>query len=379
MTKKHVVICMEWMPSYRRGFYEALEPRLAESDISMTVVHGLPPASRSQRQDHSEPEWAELVMNREVSVKGTELTWQPVWNRAKSADLIILQQEAANLFNYLALAMHRVGGPPVALWGHGENPDPATSNPLAERLKRFSTPFGNWFFAYTERSAAIFRSMDIPASRITVVNNSRAADNVAYSSEDASAEIAELCAEVTARSQNIGWMSSALDSSKRIPFLIETLDQVRAMVNDFEFFVLGRGSAEHLVDAAARTRPWLHAVGARFGSDKVAIGEVARLTIHPGLLGLHVVDAFAFQTPIVTTEFTSHSHEFDYLDDGVNARILGPDASAIELGAAVSAILRDEELLHILMKGCKESGTVYTLEAMVERFHDGVLGALATR
>lgn len=374
-----VVFCMEWMPSYRRGFYEQLEPKLAAQGIAMSVVHGLPPASRSQRRDHSEPDWATLVPNRVAHIKGIELTWQPVWRHAKDASLIIAQQEAANLFNYYAMARRRLGGPRVALWGHGENPDPAAANPLAERVKAMTTPYADWFFAYTDHSAELVRSLGMADDRITTVNNSRSFDNAHFNGADAAPEVRELCSRVTSRSDHIGWMASALDESKRLPFLIETLDEIRARIPDFEFFVLGRGPSESVVFDAAASRPWLHAVGARFDADKVAIAETCSVMVHPGLLGLHVIDAFAFETPIVTTEFVSHSHEFDYLEDAVNASILAMTATSDDVAAAAVALLRSESSLDRLKAGCRSSAALYSLEEMTDRFSDGLVQALSVR
>lgn len=371
-----VVFCMEWIPSYRLAFYEQLAAKLDARNVDMRVIHGLPPGSRRQRRDHVEPDWATLVLNRVVNVKGLELTWQPVWASARDADLIVLQQEASKLFNYYALLRRQFGGPNIALWGHGENPDPSEVNSIGERLKAWTTPQADWFFAYTERSAEIVQSIGVGADRTTVVNNSRSLDNADFDSADAGPQIQQLCTDVASRSRHIGWMSSALDSSKRLPFLIKTLDGIRSCIPDFEFFILGRGPDERIVFEAAASRPWLHAVGAQFGPDKVAVGEICQVMIHPGLLGLHVIDAFAFETPIVTTEFVSHSHEFAYLEDGGNAVVLDESASAEDLAAASVRALTNARNRERLAQGCRTSAEVFSLSKMTDRFADGICSAI---
>lgn len=368
---------MEWLPSYREAFYEMLSPRLEERGIDLLVTHGAPPASRRQRNDSVEPPWATFVPNGEATIAGLELTWQPVWRLARQAQLVVVQQETGLLFNYVALAHRRLGGPTVAMWGHGENPNPESSSRLAEGVKRKATPLADWFFAYTPRSADVARSLGISDDRITVVNNARMSDADKFDAADAAKPVVDLVATVRNRSSHVGWMVSALDKWKRLDQLIETLDGVRSLVPDFEFFVLGQGDDDSIVFDAAETRPWLHALGSRFGADKAAIGSLADITLQPGLVGLHVVDAFAFGTPMVTVEDPIHSHEFDYLVDGENAVVLPANSDANALAKATAELLQDRDRLQRLKQGCDASSEKYTIDSMVDRFADGIEAALA--
>ena len=369
---------MEWIPSYREAFYTHLEPVLNDRGIDMEVIHGAPPKSRSARNDSVRPEWATFVANKVMSIKGTEVTWQPVWNKARTADLIIVQNEAALPFTYIALAHRRLGGPLVAMWGHGEHFNEAEANPAAEAIKKKVAPYVDWFFAYTQRSADIVARLGLPREQISVVNNSRNSDADLPTTGDVDPELARLLSEVSQRSSHMGWMISALDEWKRLPFLVETLDEIRSRVPDFEFFVLGQGD-DKTIENAAQTRPWLHTLGPRFAADKAAVGELADVTIQPGLIGLHAVDAFAFGTPMVTTEHPVHSHEFDYLTNGENALVLGEGATAKELGAATADLLSDPEALATLRDGCAVSAATYTIDGMVQRFADGIENALKLR
>lgn len=373
-----VKFCMEWIPSYREAFYAQLRPILDARGIDMEVLHGSPPASRRARKDSVAPPWATFVPNKEIAVKGTEVTWQPVFHASKDADLIIVQNEAALPFTYLAMAHRRIGGPLVAMWGHGEHFNEAEANPAAEAVKRRVAPHVDWFFAYTQRSADIVAGHGLPPDRISVVNNSRNSDANLVHEGKVDDELKALLADVRARASHVGWMVSALDEWKRLPFLVDTLDEIRSRIPEFEFFVLGQGDDTTIVNAAS-SRPWLHALGSRFGADKAAVGELADVTIQPGLIGLHAIDAFAFATPMVTTEHPVHSHEFDYLVDGENALVLPAGSTAAELGAFTAELLSDSDRLARLQAGCEASARVYTIEHMVERFADGIEAALALR
>lgn len=370
---RRVTFCMQWLPSYRVEFYEALSRRLADLSIEVKVVHGDPPSSRKQRRDHADLPWGLFRPNTEIRVRGIEATWQRAWAASRSSDLIVVQQEAALLFNYVALAQRALGGPKVAMWGHGEFSDHTRQNQTAERLKKLVTPRADWFFAYTERSAEIVRSFGMESDRITVVNNSKAPDRVADA--PISSDLAPLVEEVRERGGPVGWMSSALDDSKRLDVLVDILDHVREALPAFEFFVLGRGADEGELFAAAETRPWLHTVGARFGADKAAIADLAHVTIHPGLLGLHVIDSFQTRTPIVTQDGPWHSHEFDYLNDE-NSCVLPATATPSDLAAAAIELLTEPDTTDRLREGCAVAAERYSLDAMVTNFADGILGAL---
>lgn len=369
---------MEWIPSYREAFYTHLEPVLDARGIDMEVIHGAPPKSRSSRNDSVRPAWATFVPNKVMSIKGTEVTWQPVWRKARDADLIIVQNEAALPFTYIAMAHRRLGGPLVAMWGHGAHFNEEEANPAAEALKKKVAPHVDWFFAYTQRSADIVEGLGLPREQISVVNNSRNSDADLPNPGAVDPELAQLLADANDRSSHMGWMVSALDQWKRLPFLVETLDEIRSRVPDFEFFVLGQGD-DKTIENAAKTRPWLHALGPRFAADKAAVGALADITIQPGLIGLHAIDAFAFRTPMVTTEHAVHSHEFDYLKDGENALVLTEGATASELGAATAELLLDPAALQKLQVGCDISAATYTIDGMVERFADGIEAALTLR
>ena len=374
-----VTFAMEWVPQYRVPFYWALRRRLCRDGIEVRLIHGDPPASRIGRQDNQSLSWAESVPNRFWTVGGLELTFQPVWKRLAGSDLIVLQQEAGLLLNYPALIRSKLGGTPVALWGHGHNFNPADANGPAEWVKAKSTRLADWVFAYTEQSAEVFRSLGIDDQRITVVQNTMDTASLQDGSEPISEPLAALLEAVRSRGSRVGWIVSALDRWKRVPFLLDVLDATRSRVENFEFFALGAGSDAAILEEAGRSRPWLHALGPVFGPDKAAVGRLAEVTIHPGLVGLHVIEAFATASPMVTADISCHSHEIDYLEPEVNAVVLSPSATAADFASGVAELFDDHDRLASLQNGCRSAAEVYTMDAMVERFAAGVCSALAGR
>jgi glycosyltransferase involved in cell wall biosynthesis len=373
-----VIFAMEWVPQYRQEFYRRLRHELDHRGIEMRLVHGDPPASRRGRKDARVIDWAEFVPNRLWTIRGLELTLQPILGRLRKADLVVLQQETGLVLNYAMFVLSRLGGPLVALWGHGHNFNPLEANGPAERIKSTVTKWADWVFAYTERSRQVFQSIGVRPERITVVQNSLDTSDIDHPSDPMSPEIVDLVAELTATDATVGWIVSALDRWKRVPFLLEILDAVADRIDNFHFLVLGAGDDDAVLRNGAESRPWLHVLGPRFGADKAALGRLAAVTIHPGLVGLHVIDSFATQTPMVIADLPYHSHEVGYLTDD-NSLTLPPDVDAERYAGEVVDLLGDEKRLSELRVGCRRAAEFYTLDAMVDNFADGVESALALR
>ena len=373
-----VVFAMEWVPRYRQEFYRRLRHELDHRGIEMRLIHGDPPASRQGRKDSLVVDWAEFVPNRLWTIGGLELTLQPVLGRLRGADLVILQQETGLVLNYPMLVLTRLRGPLVALWGHGHNFNPLEANRPAERVKSVVTRWADWVFAYTERSRLVFESIGVEPDRITVVQNSLDTSEIDEPSSSVSADVEQLVAELTATGATVGWIVSALDRWKRVPLLLDIIDAVAARLDNFHFLVLGAGDDDAVLRHAAGSRPWLHVLGPRFGADKAALGRLADVTIHPGLVGLHVIDSFATETPLVIADLDYHSHEVSYLTAD-NSVVLPAETDAEGYAEAVVDVLGDEERLAELRAGCHRAARHYTLDAMVRNFADGVESAMLVR
>ncbi len=377
MTGPVVAFAMEWVPQYRAPFYERLREELVGRGVEMRLIHGDPPASRRKRNDAEVLDWADYVPNRLWTVRGLEITAQPVFGRLKDVDLVVLQQETGLLLNYLMMARSKVGGPRVALWGHGHNFNPLEASGLAEGVKAVVTKWADWGFAYTERSAEVFLSIGMDPAHLTIVQNSADVEALHNPIGPVSDDVAELTAGLQRNGANVAWIVSALDRWKRVPFLLDVLDHCAERIDRFAFVAIGAGDQASILADAATTRPWLHALGARFGADKAAVGRLANLTIHPGLIGLHVIEAFATCSPIVTADLDYHSHEVSYLGPD-NAVVLPADASAADFAATVERLFGDPAELASLQQGCLAASQFYTLDAMVENFAGGIVDALST-
>jgi glycosyltransferase involved in cell wall biosynthesis len=371
-----VTIVYRLLPEYRIHFYEALRSELDGRGVTLRLIYGQPDAKEATKRDVGAISWGHPIENRQLPVGTRSFLWQPCSALVRGSDLVIVEQASKLLLNYVLLAAQWMGGPKVAFWGHGRNLQHDASR-LGEAVKRLVSRWPHWWFAYAEGTAEIIRRLPYPADRITVVQN--AIDTTALQTMRASLDneaLAALRRRSGVRSQNVAIYAGGLYAEKRIPFLLESAHALRRRLADFELIVLGAGPDQQLVEEAASKYPWIHYLGPCFGSEKVAYFGLSRVMLMPGVVGLAVVDSFALEVPLVTMELPGHGPEIEYLRHGENGLTLPMESDPEAYAAAVADLFSDGVRLERLRAGCRSAAKVYTLEAMVGRFADGVIEAL---
>ena len=104
--------------------------------------------------------------------------------------------------------------------------------------------------------------------------------------------------------------------------------------------------------------------------------SLGKTFLMPGLVGLAVLDSFAYGMPMVTTDYPYHSPEIDYLEDGLNGVIVKDAENPRAYADAVIRVLKDEPYRKGLKDGARKALKTYTIESMAERFAEGVIRAL---
>jgi glycosyltransferase involved in cell wall biosynthesis len=167
----------------------------------------------------------------------------------------------------------------------------------------------------------------------------------------------------------------SLYESKRLPFLLEAADSIAANVPHFELIVVGDGPLRPWLQSEAEIRPWLHQEGPSHGVQRDRLFASSELTLVPGSVGLVVVDSFAARAPLVTVHEALHGPEIEYLQEGVNGRVIEFE-SVENYAGAVTQLLVDRALREKLADGCARSSKKYTVEAMATNFASGIVAAL---
>lgn len=176
----------------------------------------------------------------------------------------------------------------------------------------------------------------------------------------------------------IGLFMGSLYSHKLIPFLIDAAREIRLMMPGFHLIVAGAGPQQTLVEQVSATGDGgIHYVGPIFGKKRATYLGMASVFLNPGLVGLAILDAFAAGLPVGTTDFEYHSPEIEYLRADQNGLMTQRDP--LEYAQAVVALLQDELRLARFRHGALETARSHSIDAMVERFHRGILAWLHSR
>lgn len=375
---QRVVIIQKRLTQYRKPFFELLRKQLLKENVALEVIYGTPSKGEQLKEDNVTLEWGRQIFNRPIKIYNTILLWQPALKYIAKGDLVIVEQASKLLINYVLLFYHKTKKIRLAYWGHGrnlQNQPSNLSNRVGETLKKQISKEVHWWFAYNNLSTAIVSQMNFPSERITSVQNTIDTEQfVEYHPNEY--EISRIREKYKVFSENTCVFSGSLYQEKRIPFLLNACCEIKKLVSDFEMIVIGSGIHKDMVRKASEEYTWLHYLGPKFGMEKVELLVLAKLFLMPGLVGLAIIDAFASETPLVTTNIDYHSPEIDYLIDGFNGVVVDNTEDYTIYANKVSSILEDDHLLSTLQAGCRIATKQYTLNNMVKNFSAGIVSAL---
>jgi L-malate glycosyltransferase len=377
-SRVRVVVLQTVLRRYRLTFYESLRERLAHRDIELELVHGSP-HSDDTRGDEARLDWATsmVVHARYVRRLHTSIIWHPFMSHIRGADLVVVEQRSGLLPNYPLVLSQHVGGPPVAMWGHGGTYPSGRHGQEPSTFKRWMSRRASWWFCYTEEGAARIERLGYPRERITIVRNSTDTRSLVNAVETATAEdVGAVMAELGTASDHLTMFVGSMKNRAVIDFLITAADRLRARIPDFGLVFVGGGRLEQHVRKAAAGRPWLHAVGPRFDTELGPLLRAARLLLVPGPIGLVAVDSFAAGVPLVCSRSLPHQPEFAYLRSGVDSLVVDDRGDPDVYADAAAELLLDEPRRQRLVEGCIAARQRFSAERMAARFADGVLRAL---
>lgn len=371
-----VVILQEYVPQYRVPFFEKLHDEAKIRDIDVRVAFGSAGAGQATRKDAGTISCGIPIRQREWKFAGRRLVIRNISTAVAGADLVILEQARRNLDAYRLLTVRSPSGPGVALWGHGKDYTQHTSA-LDRGLSRWLTSRADWFFAYTNGGLTSVVEDGFPFSRSTVVQNSIDTSSLRASVRSVSQHSVSDFTKRGGLKGKTALFIGALDSSKRLDFLVSASRIARDMEPDFRLLIAGAGPLSSQVEEWTQYHPWMTYLGAVSGYEKAQVMAASQILAMPGRVGLVAVDSFAAELPIITTDWPLHAPEFEYLINGDNA-LVSPNDESIYAATMVEA-MNSRTLLNNLRASASRDADTYTVQAMVARFLAGIEGALAVR
>lgn len=380
---KKVIICQYRLLHYRTKLFELLKSRCFSQGIDLHIVYGQASRRETPKKDEalieSDPlhQWTHKVNNTFWEIGQKDIVWQPLPNNKLDADLVIVMQESRILSNYYLLLKRFLGKVKVAYWGHGINFQSQNPNGIREKWKELMLHKVDWWFAYTQLTCSIIEKAKYPTERTTCLNN--AIDTTGFKSD--LSDISDI--EIQHTKNKLGILENdvvaifcgSLYPDKKLDLLITSSDIIRSQYPNFSLLVIGDGPSMPELQQAAQTRPWLHILGVKKGKEKALYFRLANIMLNPGLVGLHIVDAFCAGLVLCTTASAKHSPEIAYLRNGENGLITADTADAYSF--AILELISKPKLLASMQAHALADSDFYTLDNMVENFVTGITSCLA--
>ena len=377
MKKRKIAIIYQYIPQYRRRFYELLRETLNSRGLEFTVVYGQPDPDEAKKGDAAELQWGQRIRNKYFKIGKWKMCWQPVLPLIRDADLVIVEMANKLLVNYILLLENAFRVKKVAFWGHGKNFQAKKDDRFSEWVKRILSTKIHWWFAYNHLSAGVLHDLGYPSTRITVVQN--AIDTIQLKDELERLkpeDLDQLRKEIGLTGEHIGLYVGGMYAEKRLRFLLDSVAYIREQLPDFEMIFIGSGPDADLIQDMIRENSWIHFLGPKFDNEKVPYFALSKLFLMPGLVGLAILDCFALGVPLVTTNYEGHSPEIEYLRAGENGVMVDPSNDPQLYANAIIDLFENESARMKLVEGCRVSSLEFSIEKMVENFANGIDSAL---
>lgn len=370
-AKQSVLIVQPYVPRYREVFFVSLIEMLGAEGVSCRVAAASPSGTQLARGDAVSADWIVNYSQRNVRIRGRSLGLGGARRLWKNDDAVIVGHLGSSLDTYSALYDASRNGLRVGLWGHIK-PYVSAGHPLDLALERWQLGRCDRVFAYTPGGRDYAVAAGVDAHKVTTVMNATDTSQLLGARNAlTSAHVESFMSKHQLKSgRTLGYIGG-LDSSKRIAFLVATLDRLWATDPDLKIVVGGQGSDESLLDEARR-RGQVVMLGYATVDDQALIARASSALLMPGRIGLVAVDALVLGIPILTTDWPYHAPEHEYLVESVTRFTAANDVDSF------ASLVR--RFLAQSASGSTRRGPEWnfpTMDAMVENFGSGILQMLA--
>lgn len=372
VQRRRVVIVERQLVHYRVAFFNRLRDLLDKEGIELQLLIGEGTPTEAEKKDAATLDWATRISTRYLF--GSRLCWQPIGMYASEADLVIVGHENKLIYNLWLLFFGRPQQ--IAFWGHGRNMQSNRTHGLKERFKRWTVDKVDWWFAYTESSAALINGIGFPRERTTVVNNAVDTNEmIGFCAHVSAIDCQHMREKFGLRNGPTGIYVGSLYHEKRLGFLLEAAQLIQKKISGFQLLIVGAGPEKRQIEDAAYRHSWICYAGPLQGREKATALVLADVMLNPGLVGLGILDSFVSGTPMLTTDCNLHSPEISYLQSGINGIMTANDLDTY--AATVVTVLSQVEAYDQLRKGALACAHQYTVENMAERYSRGILSCLS--
>ena len=364
-----ILIVQKSLTHYRLSFYHSLVQELKKGNNEVFVIYGKD-LERNNRKDQIDYYGGIYKRNFVIKIMGITLYWQPILGLIKKGDLVIVEQANKLLVNYILMILNKFRFIKLAFWGHAYD----HSNEIKSYRNKFKDLFINspfWWFAYTKGVAEYIKKKNFPSENITILNNSIDTQELMSAKKSIrNSELDELRIKYNIDDGPVGIFCGGLYKDKKIGFLLKSALMIRKKIHNFEILIIGDGDLRPEVELFCSQNKWAHYFGSVIGHKRAPLFMLSKVLLMPGKVGLVVIDSFVFNTPIITTNISTHSPEFEYINNFDNGVVVEENIN--KYSETVIEVIENKKLYSKLVHGCMISANQYTLANMVSNFVRGI-------
>lgn len=375
MMKKRdaIAFVQPYVPSYRRGMFDAIADRLGAEGLELEVWHAEPQGRAAARGNSIIGPWSRPVRQHRISVAGRNLTYRPILSDARRVRGVVAGLASTNFETYLMASDPRVN---LMLWGHGRN-FTAKNNALDGRLERWLSGKASHVFAYTDQGRDHLVDAGLAPDKVSTVVNSTDVVKLRRAQSSASeAELDRTRADYDLEEKDVALFVGAFDEPKRLPFLFEAADRVARQNDRFRLLLAGAGPLDDYVAEQVSQRDYARMIGRKNTEELASLSNLVDLIVMPGRVGLVAVDSLALGVPLATTTYPFHAPESEYLNPGNS---LWSDDDPESYADSVSAFFASPDLRRQTQDRARADGAHFSLERSADVFVRGIMTGLVTR
>jgi len=286
-------------------------------------------------------------------------------------DVLVLPEIVHNLTVWSIVALRRIFGKRIVLFGFGYRPPPATFLArVREKARHLLISRADAIISYTERGREACLAAGVDGSRLFVSQNTLDTEYLRDLARNVRPDDLNEIRDRLSLTRHVLIYVGRLVPEKRVNVLVDAVVGLHRQGITCSLLVIGDGPERQSLEKRAAGLDDIHFLGAIYDDELLArYFLLSDMLVIPGGIGLTCVHGFSHGVPSITTSDTSvvQSPEYAYLEDGENCVIVDrPDPSAY--AEVLKRLIDHPQELDTLRAGAARSAEQLTMAEMVEQY-----------
>ena len=363
-----ISIFQQRIPKYRDFLFTWLEKSLRVENITLNVYR-YGNNDSSDFADESREIFIKQISSVPILSKIRKIRILKMGEIGRSSDLLVFEHalRCGNLYYYLLLHPNK-----VVLWGHAKSYT-LEENWLRKLIMDWMAKRCSHFLVYTQGGAQYLLDIGVKKSNISIIVNSLETEELVATPSDITVRKIQkqLFQEGGSPTYVVAYLG-VLEEYKKLHFLQDSLRYLRHKGLDITCLVAGDGNLKQ--ELVSRNDGEFVFLGYASPEMKVALSHFAKILLIPGRIGLVAIDSIFLGLPIVTTKYSLHAPEFEYLE--IEKDYIETEADILDFSSKIHELLTDEKRVSEMRVNLINKRMYYRGSAMQENFRNALMESL---